>query len=386
MPAVQPRRTVYFDYNATTPVDPAVVEAMEGFWAAEFGNPSSPHEKAQTPALAMDRARGCVASLIGAKPRDVIFTSGGTESNNSIVRAFAPARARNEIVVSGIEHASVLSAARAMEKFGFVVREIPVRQDGRLDLAEIRQQVSHRAALVCVMLANNETGGLLDVSSAAEIARDRGAWFHSDAVQALGKVKFDVSTLGADSVSISAHKIYGPKGVGALWIRPTADFSPLLVGGDQEFGRRAGTENVPGIVGMGAAAELAARRLPHFADQVGALRDEFEKRLRAEWPELKIAAADAPRLPNTSQLLIRGLETDALIARLDLDGLLCSSGSACASGSHEPSHVLRAMGLPAGRGWGVLRVSLGWGTSASDVELLVNRILHHVRYLSVSIR
>lgn len=377
----------YFDNNATTALDPAALEAMLPFLSVQYANPSSPYTFARAPALAVARAREQVAALVGAPPADIVFTSGGTESNNAAVWGALAARPeRRHVVTTAVEHVSVLAAAREAERQGVRVTRLPVDGAGRLDLAAARDAITADTALVSVMAANNETGVLFPLRELAELARDAGALFHTDAVQATGKCPFSAYELGADLVSLCAHKMHGPKGVGALYVRAGAPWTPLLRGGAQEQGRRAGTEHVAGIAGFGEAAERALAARDEAMPRLRAWRDRFEAALREHLPRCLVVGADTERLPNTSLVLCADVDTDVWLAHLDLEGFCCSSGSACAAGAHEPSHVLAALGLPAAAGWGsrpvgVLRVSTSRFTTAAEVESLVHAVVGSVKEL-----
>lgn len=378
-----PPSPVYLDNNATTALDPDALAAMQPFLARQYANPSSPYTFARGAALAVLRAREQVAALLSVDPSRIAFTSGGTESNNTALwGALALRPERRHLVTTTVEHASVRAVVDEAERRGHPVTRVTADREGRLDLAALRAAATRETAVVSVMAANNETGVLFDVGEVARLAHAHGALLHTDAVQAAGKVPFDALAAGADLVSVGAHKLHGPKGVGALYAREGIDLPPLLRGGDQEFGRRAGTENVAGIVGFGRAAELAAARLDELSTRVRALRDAMEARLAAAIAGLRVVAATSPRLPNTSLMLIDGVDTEALLARLDLLGLCCSSGSACAAGAHEPSRVLRAMGLlPAAGGPAALRVSLSRWTTAAEVDILVDAVAGGVHVL-----
>ncbi|MEZ5827830.1 MAG: cysteine desulfurase family protein [Hyphomicrobiales bacterium] len=360
------QQRTYLDYNATAPLRPEVREAVADALALH-GNPSSVHEEGRAARAAVEDARGKVASLIGARPEDVIFTSGGTEAN-----ALALAAQSGEAwhcYVSAVEHPSVLSGGRFHPETTTVV---PVTADGILDLSSLKEKLAkHKPGgwrpLVSLMLANNETGALQPVTEAAEIVHDAGGLLHSDAVQAVGRVPLDIRALGADMVTLSAHKIGGPKGIGALVLREGATVEPLIKGGGQERRRRAGTENVPGIVGFGVAAALAAQDLATM-DRIAALRDALEEGVRASAPNAVILSAGVPRLPNTSCIAVPGAKAETLVIGLDLAGVAVSAGSACSSGKVEASHVLAAMGLSPELAHGAIRVSLGFATENTDIQ------------------
>ncbi|HEX9188429.1 MAG TPA: aminotransferase class V-fold PLP-dependent enzyme, partial [Vicinamibacteria bacterium] len=333
---------VYLDHNATTPLDPEVLEAMLPFLREDYGNPSSLHSFGQRARAAVEEARAQVAALVGAEPAEIVFTGGGSEADNLALRGVsAKARApRTGIVCSAIEHHAVLNPAKALGEEGRPVRTVRVGAGGVVDLEDLEAAVDERAALVSVMLANNETGILQPVAEAARLARARGALVHCDAVQAAGRVAVDVRVLDVDLLTLSAHKLYGPKGVGALYVRRRTPMAPLVRGGAQERNRRAGTENVPGIVGFGVAASLARRRREGDAARVAPLRDRLEARL-LEVPGTR-RNGDGPRVPNTANVSFEGADAEALVAALDLEGVAVSTGAACAAGGLEPSHVLRA--------------------------------------------
>ncbi|HYN03850.1 MAG TPA: cysteine desulfurase family protein [Vicinamibacteria bacterium] len=362
-----PRR-VYLDHNATTPIDPLVLDAMLPFLRDDYGNPSSLHWFGQRARGAVEEARGRVAELLGADPAEIVFTSGGSESDNAALRG-ATAKAkppRAGVVCTAIEHHAVLNTAKALGEEGRPVAIVRVGEGGAVDAEELAASVSETTALVSVMLANNETGVLQPVAEAARLARARGALVHCDAVQGAGKVVVDVRALGVDLLTLSAHKIYGPKGVGCLYVRRGTPLAALVRGGGQERNRRAGTENVAGVVGFGAAAALARESLPADAVRVEALRDRLEARL------LAIPGArrngEGPRVPNTTNVSFEGVEAEGLLIALDLEGIAVSTGAACAAGGVEPSHVLRAMGLPPERVESSLRLSLGRGTTEADID------------------
>lgn len=375
---------IYFDNNATTAVDPRVLDAMAPYWAGAFANPSSPYTPARVASLAVARAREQVAALIGAAPTELVFTSGGTESNHLALHgALALRPGRRRLVVSAVEHASVRETARHWADHGGAVTEVPVDRAGRLDLAQVRAAVRDDAAALSFLAANNETGVCFPLSELAEIAHAAGALFHTDAVQAAGRVSLDVRAVGADLATVCAHKMHGPKGVGALYVRDGLPLPPQLRGGGQEQGRRAGTENVPGVVGFGCAADLAREGLPDMGTRVRALRDRAVAAILEGIPRVDVVGEGADRLPNTVLLLVDRVETEALLARLDLENLCCSSGSACAAGATEPSHVLEAMGLLSAS-TGVLRISLSRFTTAAEVESLVDGLRRSVKELRAS--
>ena len=365
---------LYLDHNATTPVDPSVADAMDAAVRERFGNASSIHAFGQAAKAALDDARSAVAGLLGARPNDVIFTGGGTESDNLAVRGVAEAAlpaGRRHLVASAIEHEAVLNTLKALAKRGWTTTLLPAGRDGVVDPADLEAAVGDRTALVSVMHANNEIGTVQPIARLAAVAHARGALFHTDAVQSAGKIPIDVAALGVDLLSISAHKFNGPKGVGALWVRRGMRLVAPTTGGRQERNRRAGTENVPAVVGLGAAAALAGGKLAAEAARLGALRDRLEAGLIERVPDAAVNGS-GERVPNTTNVSFPGVEAEALLIALDLEGVAVSTGSACSSGTLEPSHVLRAMGLTPRRAQSSIRFSLGLGNTAADVERVLD--------------
>jgi cysteine desulfurase len=363
----------YFDHNATTPVAPEVVEAVARALSDTFGNASSVHAYGQRAKAALDDARGAVARLIGAEPAEIVFTGGGTEADNFAIRGATDAlvaRGRRRIITSAIEHEAVLNTARHLEKRGFELTILPVTSDGVVTVDALRGVIRSDVAIVSVMHANNEIGTIQPVAELAAVAHEHGALMHTDAVQSVGKIAVDVRPLGVDLLSLSAHKFYGPKGTGALWMRRSARLAPLLTGGRHERNRRAGTENVPGLIGLGVAAALAARALTSESDRLGSLRDRLERQVLATVPGTVVNGAGAPRVPNTSNIGFTGIEAESLLIALDLEGFAVSTGAACSSGTLEPSHVLKAMHLPNGRAQNAIRFSLGASNTVEDVDRL----------------
>lgn len=365
---------VYLDYNATTPVHPAVVEAMTKVLREDFGNPSSVHHFGQRAKSAMDQARSSVASLIGADPSEVVFTSGGTESDNFAIRGAAEAldaTRRRHLIATTIEHEAVLNTLKALARRGRPTTLLRVDSTGIVAPDALKEALTDDTAVVSVMHANNEIGTIQPILELARIAHDRGALFHTDAVQTAGKVAVDVKALDIDLLSISAHKFYGPKGVGALWIRRGLRLLPLLTGGKHERSRRAGTENVAGIVGMGVAASLAAAKIDEEAKRISALRDRLEEGVLRAVPGTTVNGARSPRVPNTTNISFDRIEAESLLIALDLEGVAVSTGSACSSGTLEPSHVLKAMGFPPHRTQNSIRFSLGAANTEADVDRVV---------------
>ena len=365
---------IYLDHNATTPVLPPVADAMAAALREEFGNPSSVHHFGQRAKAVIDQARSAVAALIGGDPSEIVFTSGGTESDNFAIRGAAEAleaTGRRHLIGTTIEHEAVLNTLKALAKRGWEVTLLPVDQTGVVSPAALKAALRDDTALVSVMHANNEIGTIQPISELARLARERGAYFHSDAVQSAGKIPIDVKALGVDLLSISAHKFYGPKGVGAIWIRRGLRLLPILTGGKHERNRRAGTENVAGIVGMGAAAELARAKMADERARVGPLRDRLEAGVLKNVAGTAVNGGSSPRVANTTNISFDRIEAESLLIALDLEGIAVSTGSACSSGTLEPSHVLKAMGFPPHRTQNSIRFSLGTGTTAEDVDRVI---------------
>lgn len=364
---------IYLDHNATTPVDPRVFEAMAPFLTSQWGNPSSIYRAGQDVRKAVEDAREIVAGLINAGPKEVVFTSGGTESDNTSIKGIALNRGKGHIVTSVIEHPAVLKVVEWLEKQGFAATYVPVGSDGVVDPGEVRKAMRPDTIVVSVMHANNEVGTIQPIEEIAAIAHQGGAVFHTDAVQTVGKMPVDVKRMGIDLLSMSAHKIYGPKGVGILYVKKGVKFDPCVHGGHQEWGRRGGTENVAGIVGMGKAIEIARAEMAGEAARVGRLRDRLEAGIRERISDVLFNGSREKRLPSTASVCIKYVEGEAMLLNLDMrHGVAASSGSACTSGSLEPSHVLLAMGLPAEIAHGSLRLSLGRGTTEQDIDTVID--------------
>lgn len=359
---------VYLDHNATTPLDPRVFDAMSPVLRDVFGNASSLHWYGQQARAVLDQARGEVAALLSATPAEIVFTSGGTEADNLALRGLAGAarEPRRKILYSAVEHHAVLNTARALAEEGWPVAAVRVRENGLLDLEDLDSKLDDQTAVVAVMLANNETGAVQPLAEVVRLAHERGALVHCDGVQAAGKLPVDVRELPVDSLALSAHKIYGPKGVGALFVKRNTRMRAWVRGGSQERNRRAGTENVAGIVGLGRAAALARTEMREETGRIAALRDELEARLIREVGARR--NGEGPRVPNTTNLSFEGADAESLLMALDLAGVAVSTGAACAAGAVEPSHVLRAMGLRPERVQGSIRFSLGRWSTAEDVE------------------
>ncbi|MEP0846802.1 MAG: aminotransferase class V-fold PLP-dependent enzyme [Phycisphaerae bacterium] len=362
----------YLDNNATTRVDPRVLDSMLPYLRERYGNPSSSHQFGAQVAAEIEHARAQVAGLMGARAREIIFTSGGTESNNAALRGVLAARPnKRHVVMSAVEHHSVLEVGEALEREGIAVTHVPVDGEGRLDLDALRDALRDDTALVSVMLANNETGVLSPVQEVCRLAGARGVPVHTDAVNAIGKVDVNVEALGVSLLSLSAHKIYGPKGVGALYVRRGVAFRATQLGGPQEQHRRGGTLNAPGIIGIGAACELLAGAERGSTARIRALRDRLEREVLRRFDNARAVGAAAERTPNTSCICFAGVSAEPVLLLLSEAGVCVSSGAACSSGSLEPSHVLRAMGIPAEVAQGQVRFSLGRFNTDRDVDRLL---------------
>lgn len=396
-------KRVYLDHNATTPVEPQVLDAMLPYLSGDFGNASSIHSFGQSARKAVEQARESVAALIGARPQEIIFTSGGTESDNhaifGIVEAAGGVAAASgpkengaasgvkenaaggagrdkakHVITSAIEHEAVLNACQALELRGVGVTYLPVDSAGRVDLQLLRETLAEHpeTVLITIMHANNELGIAQPLEEIGRIAADADAYFHTDAVQSAGKLPIDVNAMKLDLLSISGHKLYAPKGIGALYVRGGTRVRQLLFGGHHQRGFRPGTENVAGIVGLGKAAEIARKSIAEDARRIANLRDTLEQELLARVPQARINALDAPRTPNTTNITFPGIEGEALVIALDLRGLACSTGAACSSGAVEPSHVLTAIGLPPEEARATLRFSLGRHTTPEDIDFALS--------------
>jgi cysteine desulfurase len=371
---------VYLDFNATTPVEPAVLDAMLPYFSAEFGNAASIHTPGQKARAAVETAREQVATLIGARPQEIVFTSGGTESDNHAIfgvvaqplLAVSSNKIDKHVITTAIEHEAVLNACQALEKQGVRVTYLSTDRDGLISLNELRRAIKPETVLITIMHANNELGTVQPLEEIGRIAAESDVYFHSDAVQSAGKLPIGVKALQVDLLSISGHKLYAPKGIGALYIRGGTRVRQLLYGGHHQRGFRPGTENVAGIVGLGKAAEIARQSLAGDARRLSDLRDELESGLLSRVPHSRVNGGGAPRTPNTTNLVFPGVEGEALLIALDLKGLACSTGAACSSGAVEPSHVLTAIGLPPEEARASLRFSLGRHTTAADIEFALN--------------
>jgi len=368
---------VYLDYNATTPLAPEVLEAMLPYLREEFGNPSSIHAFGQRAKAALYDAREQVAALIGASPNEILFTGSGTEADNLAILGVLEAAegGRRHLITSAVEHHAVLNTMKALGKKGVAVTFLKVNRAGSVDPEELRAALTPETLLVSIMHANNETGVVQPVAELARLSHMAGAYFHTDAVQSIGKIPVNVKDLGVDLLSLSGHKIYGPKGTGALYVKRAVKIRPVFRGGGQERARRPGTENLPGLVGLGCAAQLASAHLAEERERVGALRDRLEKEVLARIPGSAVNGKGAERTPNTLNMSFDGVEGETLIIALDLKDCAVSTGAACSSGTVEPSHVLIAMGLKPEQVQGSIRVSLGRYTK-------IEEILHFVHVLA----
>ena len=375
---------VYLDNNASTPVLPEVLEAMLPYFAEHAGNASSIHHHGQETRAAVERARESVAVLLGCRASEIVFTSGGTEADNLAI--FGMVRPGDHVIASAIEHHAVLNACKHLESMGREVTYVPVDGRGQIDPADIRRALRPTTRLITTIWANNETGVLQPVDEIGQIAAEADVYFHSDGVQAVGKIPLEVSKIACDLLSISGHKIHAPQGVGALYVRKGTLLQPMLHGGRHERSRRAGTENVPGIVGLGKAAELASQAFERGEHkEMAAMRDRLEGAILGEVEATGVNGAGAPRVPNTSNIYFDHIEGEALVVALDLKGLAVSTGAACSSGALEPSHVLMAMGLQPDRARASLRFSLGKQNPLADVEFaltLIPQTVHRLRELS----
>jgi cysteine desulfurase len=384
-------RPVYLDYNATTPVAPEVLAAMLPYFREEFGNANSIHTFGQHARGAIEQARERVAALLGARSSEIAFTSGGTESNNHAIFGVVGAVPgdRKHVITSVIEHNAVLDVVRELERRGVSATFLPVNREGLVDPEDVRRATRPETVLITLMLANNEIGTLEPIEEIGKIAAEKGIILHSDAVQGVGKVPVDVHKLGVHLLSLSAHKLYGPKGVGALYIRKGTMLEPLMYGGHHERDRRPGTENVAGIVGLGAAAELALARLNQDGERIAAMRDRLEKGLLGRVPHASVNGWGAPRTPNTTNVTFPFVEGEAMVIALDLKGIACSTGAACSSGAVEPSQVLTAIGLSREDARATIRFSLGHQTTGEEIDYALETIppvIERLRELSPTYR
>lgn len=366
-------KRIYLDHNATTPVDPEVFEAMLPFLKEEFGNPSSIHWSGRGPRKAVEEAREKVCSLLNCAPLELIFTSSGTESDNHAIKGLAYARKDkgNHIITTKVEHPAVLNTCKHLAKSGFEVTYLDVDADGLVSLDDLKNAIKPETILITIMYANNETGVLSPIKEIGGIAAEKGITFHTDAVQAVGKVPIDLKELNIDLLTLSGHKLYGPKGIGALFVKRGVRLVPLIHGGHHERNRRGGTENVAGIVGLGKACEILKNDMARETEHLKSLRSRLEKGFKEKIPHIKINGSLEKRLPNTANISFEFVEGESLLLNLDMKGVAASSGSACTSGSLEPSHVLTSMGLSHELSHGSVRFSLGKSNTIEDIDYLI---------------
>ena len=376
-------KKVYLDYAATTPTDPEVVSAIEPYFFEKFGNPSSLHAYGQEAKKAVEDSRESLAGFINALPEEIIFTSGGTESDNYALfgAAYALEKKGKHIITSVIEHHAISEPAKLLEKKGFKVTYLKVDKDGLVSCDDLKKAITDKTILISVMQANNEIGTLQPIAQLGKIAREKGIYFHTDAVQTVGHIPIDVNQLNVDMLSLSAHKFYGPKGVGALYVRKGIRIDTFLRGGDQERGRRASTLNTTGIVGLGKAVELCQKQMGVEIKFQSSLRDRLIKEIPARIPEVRLNGHPTKRLPNNVNFSIKYIEGESMLLSLDMFGIACSTGSACTSSSLEPSHVLLAIGLDHETAHGSLRITLGRWTKEKDIDYLLEKLPQVVQKL-----
>ncbi|MBW7992284.1 MAG: cysteine desulfurase NifS [Planctomycetes bacterium] len=368
-------KTIYFDNNATTQVAQEVLEEIQPLFCELYGNPSSMHTFGGQIGRKIGQAREQVAGLLGCEPSEIVFTSGGTESDNTAIKGTLAARPhKRKIITTRIEHPAVLTVCRELENQGYTIIELGVDKYGQLDQEQLAEQLDDDTALVTIMYANNETGVIFPIDKVAQLAADKGVVFHTDAVQAVGKIPLNLSKSNIDLLSLSGHKLHAPKGVGILYVRKGTRLSPYMLGGHQEAGRRAGTENVPGIVGIGKACELAAKNIEQENSKVKNLRDKLEDSILEKCTDARLNGDKENRLPNTTNISFEYIEGEAILLMLDKYGICASSGSACTSGSLEPSHVLRAMGVPFTAAHGSIRFSLSRYSTEEEVDYTIEKI------------
>jgi len=376
-------KRVYLDYAATAPCDPEALKAMQPYFFEKFGNASSIHSFGQEAKKGIEDARAALAGFIGASPEEIVFTSGGTESNNFAIIgvAFSLEKKGNHIITSVIEHHAVSEPLKFLEKRGFKITQIPVDKQGLVSAEDVKKAITDQTILISIMHANNEIGTIQPIAEIGKFAREKGIYFHTDAVQTVGHIPVDVKELNVDLLSLSAHKFYGPKGVGALYVRKGVRIEPFLRGGDQERGRRASTHNTPGIVGLGKAIELSKINMEKEAKFQTSLRDKLIKEIPQSIPEVRLNGHSNKRLPNNVNFSISYIEGESILLNLDMLGIACSTGSACTSTSLEPSHVLLAIGLPHELAHGSLRITLGRWTKEEDIDILLEHLPKIVKKL-----
>jgi cysteine desulfurase len=368
---------IYLDHNATTPLHPDVFRVMEPYMREQFGNASSSYRLGRSAKSALEASRKSIAGCLGAQPDEIVFTSGGTESDNIAIRGVAHAlRSKgNHVITSQIEHHAVLKTCQDLEREGFRVTYLPVDSGGQINPDDVRGHIGAETILITVMLANNETGVIQPLFEVGRIAREKQIMFHTDAVQAVGKIPVDVNELSVDLLSLSGHKFYGPKGVGALYVRRNTPINPPFAGGHHERNIRPGTENIPGIVGLAEALLLATGNLPEVAQKLTGLRQRFESTVLRKVNSVQINGGNAPRVPNTSNMSFQFVEGESVLLHLDLKGIYASSGSACSTDSPEPSHVLVAMGVPARTAQGTIRFSLGKDNTDDQIDYVIEALM-----------
>ncbi len=367
-------KRVYLDHNATTPLDHRVFDAMKPYLLEHFGNASSPHHYGRRAQQALEESRETVAQAIGARPGEIIFTGGGTESDNLALRGVAHAKGHGHIITTAIEHHAVLRTCAALACDGFSVTYLPVDNQGRIDPDDLKRSIRKDTILISVMLANNETGVIEPISEVSSIARNHGIPFHCDAVQAVGKIGVDVNVPGTDLLSLSAHKLYGPKGMGALFVKDGMRLDPVITGGHHERGLRAGTENVAGAVGFARALTIAIATMGTYHTKISSLRNKLESEVLQRIDHVTVHGAQADRLPHCSSLGFRSVEGESILLHLDLKGIAASSGSACTTGEPEPSHVLTAMGVKPEIAQGTIRISLGRENTEEEIDCAINAL------------
>ncbi|MBU0989253.1 MAG: cysteine desulfurase NifS [Proteobacteria bacterium] len=379
-------KRVYLDNNATTQVAPEVMEAMRPYFHELYGNPSSAYSFAGQVSRKLREAREKVAQLLGAAPEEIIFTSCGSESDNAVIRsALATYPDRRHIVTSRVEHPAIKSLVEHLSGQGYRITQLPVDKDGQLDMAQYEESLTPDTAIASLMWGNNETGVIFPVEEAAQLAKEKGILFHSDAVQVAGKIPIDMRKSAIDMLSLSGHKLHAPKGIGVLYLRKGVKFFPFIIGGHQESGRRGGTENTASIIGLGKACELAVQHLKLESTRVRALRDKLEAQILDRVPSTRVNGARSERLPNTSSISFEFVEGEAILLHMDEFGICASSGSACTSGSLQPSHVLRAMGVPFTMAHGTIRFSLSVYTTEEEIDFVIDKvppIIENLRSLS----
>jgi cysteine desulfurase len=374
-------KRIYLDHNATTPLDHRVFDAMKPYLVEHFGNASSPHHYGRRAQQALEESRETVAHAIGARPGEIIFTSGGTESDNLALRGVAHAKGHGHIITTSIEHHAVLRTCASLECDGFTVTYLPVDDQGRIDPDDLKGSIRKDTILISVMLANNETGVIEPLQEVSNIARDHAIPFHCDAVQAVGKIWVDVNSLGADLLSLSAHKLYGPKGMGALFVKDGMRLASLITGGHHERGLRAGTENVAGAVGFARALTIAIDSMDTYRTKISSLRNKLETDVLQRIDHVTLHSVQAERLPHCSSLGFSSVEAESILLHLDLRGIAAASGSACTTGEAEPSHVLTAMGVSPEVAQGTIRISLGRENTEEEISYTLDALEHSIRSL-----